>query len=120
MIDSSNATDETIPGGPFVLGTDRRPPECGGDKVNVCPNLKCTHEGFDGERYRCEVCGESYFLSYDDMSDLPDDRREVVKRLVAILEPLAPPERFALIERYWAREAGEARFREIFTAPWRK
>lgn len=32
-----------------------------------CPNLKNTYEGFDGERYRCEVCGESFFLNYDDM-----------------------------------------------------
>jgi hypothetical protein len=54
------------------------------------------------------------------VNDLPEGQREVVKRLVAILEPLSPPERRALIERYWAREAGEARFREIFTAPGRK
>lgn len=32
-----------------------------------CPNLKNTYEGMDGERYRCEVCGKSYFLDYDDM-----------------------------------------------------
>jgi transposase-like protein len=23
--------------------------------------------GFDGERYRCEVCGKSYFLDYEEM-----------------------------------------------------
>jgi hypothetical protein len=32
-----------------------------------CPNLKTTYEGFDGERWRCEVCGKSYFLDYEDM-----------------------------------------------------
>lgn len=32
-----------------------------------CPNMKCTHEDADGERYRCEVCGESYYLDYDEI-----------------------------------------------------
>lgn len=32
-----------------------------------CPNIKNTYEGYDGERWRCEVCGESFFLDYDDM-----------------------------------------------------
>ena len=32
-----------------------------------CPCIKCTYEGMDGERYRCERCGESYFLDYDNM-----------------------------------------------------
>lgn len=32
-----------------------------------CPNLKNTYEGFDGERYDCDVCGMSYFLDYEDM-----------------------------------------------------
>ncbi len=32
-----------------------------------CPNLKEVGGGMEGERYRCEVCGESYFLDYDDM-----------------------------------------------------
>lgn len=32
-----------------------------------CPNMKCTYEGMDGERYRCAVCGESYYLDYEDM-----------------------------------------------------
>lgn len=32
-----------------------------------CPNLKETGGGFEGERYRCEVCGESFFLDYDEM-----------------------------------------------------
>lgn len=33
----------------------------------MCENLKCTYEGMDGERYRCDVCGRSYFLDYEDM-----------------------------------------------------
>ena len=44
-----------------------RTPEClvvGADK---CANMVCTYEGIDGERYRCKVCGESYFLDYEDM-----------------------------------------------------
>ena len=33
----------------------------------MCRNMKMTYEGFDGERYRCKVCGESYFLDLDEM-----------------------------------------------------
>ncbi|MEH3108937.1 MAG: hypothetical protein PGN22_03095 [Agrobacterium cavarae] len=32
-----------------------------------CPNMKEVGGGFDGERYRCAVCGKSYFLDYDEM-----------------------------------------------------
>lgn len=32
-----------------------------------CKNIKNTYEGYDGERWRCEVCGESFFLDYEDM-----------------------------------------------------
>jgi hypothetical protein len=32
-----------------------------------CPNVRCTYEGMDGERYRCDLCGYSYFLDYDEM-----------------------------------------------------
>jgi len=32
-----------------------------------CENMKCTYEGFDGERSRCEVCGQTYFLDYEEM-----------------------------------------------------
>lgn len=32
-----------------------------------CPNLKEDGGGMSGERYRCDVCGKSYFLDYDDM-----------------------------------------------------
>ena len=45
-----------------------RPPGAVGDGVwSQCPNIKETYSGMDGERYRCAVCGESYFLDYDDM-----------------------------------------------------
>ncbi|MEH3063825.1 MAG: hypothetical protein PGN33_14150 [Methylobacterium radiotolerans] len=33
----------------------------------TCPNRKEDNGGFDGERYRCEVCGKSYFLDYEEM-----------------------------------------------------
>lgn len=33
----------------------------------MCPNMKCTYAGFDGERYRCRVCGDSYFLDCEEM-----------------------------------------------------
>ena len=39
--------------------------QAGGPKM--CEHLKCTYEGMDGERYRCDVCGRSYFLDYEDM-----------------------------------------------------
>lgn len=45
----------------------KQPTECTVEKNNRCPNLKNTYEGYDGERYRCEVCGESFFLDYDEM-----------------------------------------------------
>lgn len=32
-----------------------------------CPNLKCTYEGMDGERYRCGICLLSFFLDYEEM-----------------------------------------------------
>lgn len=43
----------------------KKPTEC----INVtrCPNMKETGGGFEGERYRCDVCGASYYLDYDDM-----------------------------------------------------
>lgn len=45
----------------------KQPPECDERKSGRCPHLKNTYEGFDGERYSCEVCGRSYFLDYDEM-----------------------------------------------------
>lgn len=32
-----------------------------------CPNLKEAFGDMTGERWRCEVCGESYWLDYDEM-----------------------------------------------------
>jgi hypothetical protein len=32
-----------------------------------CENMKCTYEGMDGERYRCEWCGQSFYLDYEEM-----------------------------------------------------
>ncbi len=32
-----------------------------------CPNMKEIGGGFEGERYRCDVCGKGYFLDYEDM-----------------------------------------------------
>lgn len=52
---------------------EKKPAECeyrhdGGGLLDAhCPHLKETGGGFEGERYRCEVCGESFFLDYDEM-----------------------------------------------------
>ena len=32
-----------------------------------CPNMREDGGGMEGERYRCAVCGDSYFLDYEDM-----------------------------------------------------
>lgn len=57
----------------------KQPPECksvftpipnhpqGLGHWSRCQNIKETYSGMDGERYGCDVCGESYFLDYDDM-----------------------------------------------------
>lgn len=46
----------------------KRTPDCRIDEpFGRCPNLKETYSGFDGERYRCDRCGESYFLDYEEM-----------------------------------------------------
>ena len=36
-------------------------------RLDQCKNMRCTYEGLDGERYRCDVCGRSYFLDYEEM-----------------------------------------------------
>ena len=47
----------------------KRHPECRIDEAPPrCPCIECTYEGFDGERYRCKRCGESYFLDYGEMA----------------------------------------------------
>ncbi len=43
----------------------KQPPECKED--TRCPNIQCTYEGMDGERWRCEVCGASFWLDYEEM-----------------------------------------------------
>jgi hypothetical protein len=43
----------------------KQPPGCKGN--SSCQNMTCPYEGYEGERYRCPVCGESYFLDYEDM-----------------------------------------------------
>ena len=32
-----------------------------------CEPLRCTYEGMDSERYRCDRCGKSVFLDYEEM-----------------------------------------------------
>ncbi len=47
----------------------KQPPECQalGSYKMKCPNLKETGGGMAGERYDCEVCGEHFYLDYEDM-----------------------------------------------------
>lgn len=47
----------------------KQPPECKPERYsdNPCPHLKETGGGMSGERYRCDRCGESFFLDYDEM-----------------------------------------------------
>jgi transposase-like protein len=46
---------------------EKRPDECKKSGVVKCPNMVETGGGFEGERYRCAVCGATYYLDYDDM-----------------------------------------------------
>ena len=32
----------------------------------TCRNLVSSYEGFEGERYRCEKCGKSAWVDYED------------------------------------------------------
>lgn len=52
----------------------KKPPECqyrhdsGTGLLDArCPHLKEVGGGMNGERYRCDLCGESFFLDYDEM-----------------------------------------------------
>ena len=47
----------------------KQPEQCRalGDYKMKCPNLKEVGGGFEGERYACDVCGERFFLDYDEM-----------------------------------------------------
>jgi hypothetical protein len=49
------------------LGDKSKQPAGCEETEGTCPNMKCTYEGMDGERYRCAVCGASYFLDYEEM-----------------------------------------------------
>ena len=46
---------------PFKTGVSRQ------GTWSQCPNLKTSYEGWDGERWDCDVCGKSYFLDYEEM-----------------------------------------------------
>lgn len=48
---------------------NKQPPECDTSKYtdNPCPNMKEVGGGFEGERYRCAVCGATFYLDYDEM-----------------------------------------------------
>lgn len=45
----------------------KQPPECTMRTDGKCPHLKDAGGGFEGERYACEICGERYFLDYEEM-----------------------------------------------------
>jgi len=47
----------------------KRPPECHTDKSTYdCPHLSERNlTDMSGERYRCDICGKSFFLDYDEM-----------------------------------------------------
>jgi len=45
----------------------KQPTECKIDENGRCPNMKEVGGGFDGERYSCDLCGESYYLDYEEM-----------------------------------------------------
>lgn len=46
---------------------ERQPCSIPDPSTRDCPNMKEVGGGFEGERYRCDVCGKGYFLDYEDM-----------------------------------------------------
>lgn len=38
-----------------------------GHNLTKCPNMKETYSNMEGERYRCALCNQSYYLDYEDM-----------------------------------------------------
>jgi hypothetical protein len=48
---------------------EKRTPDClgFGEQQHNCPNIEETGGGFDGEQYRCAICGYAYYLDYEDM-----------------------------------------------------
>ena len=46
----------------------KQPKECKiREPAGTCPHIKETGGSFEGERYDCDVCGEYFFLDYEDM-----------------------------------------------------
>lgn len=46
----------------------KRPTTCMTETMpTACPHITNTYEGYDGERWRCDLCGESFFLDYSEM-----------------------------------------------------
>jgi hypothetical protein len=45
----------------------KKPEECKGETYHDCPHMVETGGGFEGEQYRCAVCGASYYLDYEEM-----------------------------------------------------
>jgi hypothetical protein len=45
----------------------KKPDFCKEKGISRCPNMKETYSDFEGERYRCDVCGASYYLDYEEM-----------------------------------------------------
>lgn len=52
---------------PFSDDNPKPPGGWGGGTWSKCPNLYEDGGGMEGEQYRCDVCGEAYFLDYEDM-----------------------------------------------------
>jgi transposase-like protein len=46
---------------------DKKPQACKQSGIVRCPNCIEVGGGFEGERYRCAVCGATYYLDYDEM-----------------------------------------------------
>jgi hypothetical protein len=45
----------------------KQPPECKIELENHCPHIKEVGGGMSGEQYKCDVCGERFFLDYEEM-----------------------------------------------------
>lgn len=52
---------------PFGPDNPRRPGDPGEGRWTQCPNLYEAYGGFEGERWKCDVCGKSYWLDYEEM-----------------------------------------------------
>ena len=53
---------------PKWIKDESKPVPFNGHWTPECPNLKETNPNdMRGERYRCDVCGYSYYLDYEDM-----------------------------------------------------